>query len=45
VIYYYFEASDNSALAWIGAISLFVTGIIYLCFYFGCGKKIDAKND
>lgn len=44
VIYYYFEASDNTALAWIGALSLFITGVIYLCIYFGFGKKLEKEE-
>jgi len=44
VIYYYFEASDNAALAWIGALSLFFTGVFYLCIHMGCGGKIEKKS-
>lgn len=50
VIYYYFEASDENFLAWVGALSLFITGIVYLCIHFGWGEKLakmikkDEKN-
>jgi hypothetical protein len=29
----------------VGALSLFVTGIVYLCFYFGCGKKLEEEKE
>jgi len=45
VIYYYFEASDNPALAWIGALSLFFTGMFYLCIHLGCGGKLEKKSN
>jgi hypothetical protein len=31
-------------LAWVGAIALFVSGLIYMAIYFGCSKSIKKED-
>lgn len=35
---------DESLLAWVGAISLMVSGILYLSVHFGCHKDISRED-
>lgn len=39
-MYYYFIVLGNTVMAWAGAISLFVSGIMYLAIHFGCSKSL-----
>jgi hypothetical protein len=41
IIYYYFDASGDTLLAWVGALSLFISGLLYLGLHFGCGKEFQ----
>jgi len=31
-------------LAWVGAITLFVSGVIYLAIYFGCSTSLKRED-
>jgi len=44
VLYYYFDSSDQTLLAWIGAMSLFVSGFVYIGIHFGCGGKVKEEG-
>lgn len=31
-------------MAWISALTLFISGVIYLALHFGCYKKVNEDN-
>jgi cbb3-type cytochrome oxidase subunit 3 len=44
VIYFYFEIIGSSVLAWVSALALFISGIIYFALHVGCYKKVNEEN-
>ena len=44
MIYFFFEVVGSSVLAWVSALALFITGIMYLFMHCECGKRLEQNN-
>jgi len=45
VFYYFSCGNDNTVVAWISAILIFLLGLLYIVLHFCGGKKFKGESD